>query len=42
MRVAEGKKNKHGKPHGKKKGKHLTKKELADIMAKLIPDEDMD
>jgi hypothetical protein len=42
MRVAEGKKNKHGRPIGKKKGKHLTRTELADIMAKLIPDEDMD
>ena len=28
-KIADGKKNKHGRPHGKKKGKHLTKKELA-------------
>ena len=40
-KIASGKKNQHGRPHGKKKGKHLTKKELAAYMAKMIPDDEM-
>ena len=41
IRAKEGKKNKHGNITGKKKGKHLKKKELAEQMAKMIPEDDM-
>ena len=40
-KIANGKKNQHGSYGHKKKGKHLTKKELAEQMAKMIPDDDM-
>ena len=38
--IKQSKKNKHGSYGLKKKGKHLTKKELANIMASYIPDDD--